>query len=307
MKTFILFLAVLAAPLASQEKQPQNTSPPETNEQSTSAQTSHIEAHPPAQQPQTVVTPTAKPAQTPPSQQLITFTTEQLNEYENKILDRAETFYNNRMTQILRTVSILVTIAVLVIPLFVGVLLPIISEKQRKISFAKELDNQSKKIDERLSQSEDSLKKYAEEQSEKLKNELVNRYDNLTNMTSSSLYLIFTAIGNLYSTETLPRACSLTLQSFVLSMKFYIIGQCPGVIPTVSDMIHCVTYQGRDANITIGTLKVIDEEIENMKGDIEKIIDTQKRADTKSQVKDLQIFVHALIHAKQQTTPPQAG
>jgi len=146
MKTFVLILAMLAAQLAAQEKQQQNTAPPETTTQSTSAQTSQTEAPPAVQQPQTVVKPTAKPIQQPPSQQLLTFTTEQLDEYENKILDRAETFYNNRMNTLLWTMSIIMTVGLAI----VGIFIPIILEWQRKRSFTKELVTQSLKFEKAL-------------------------------------------------------------------------------------------------------------------------------------------------------------
>jgi uncharacterized membrane protein (DUF106 family) len=106
MKNFILILAMLSALLAAQ---------------STLAQTSKTKAAPAIQQPQTVVNPTAKSAQTHQSQKPITFTVKQLDEYEDKIMDRAEAFYNNRMNHLLWTMGIIMAAGLAI----VGILIPI--------------------------------------------------------------------------------------------------------------------------------------------------------------------------------------
>lgn len=146
MKTFALILLILGAQLYAQEKQQQNTEPPETSAQFTSAQTSQTEAPPATKQPKIFIEPAAKPAQPPFPQQLITFTTEQLVEHDNKILDRAETFYNNRMTYLLWTMGILIGIGAIIVPLVVNGLI----QYQRKISFTKELVAQSLKFEKAL-------------------------------------------------------------------------------------------------------------------------------------------------------------
>jgi hypothetical protein len=120
----------------------------------------------------------------------------------------------------------------------------------------------------------------------------------------------FLGLGGLFSKELSPAGYALMLQSHVLAKKFSIIGHRPETCLTASQIIELITYQDKGSQIGIETLKAVDVEIENMKGDIEKIIDVQKRADMKSQVQELQIFVHGLIDQKQRTTgttPPQAG
>lgn len=109
MKTFVLILAMMAMPSAVQDKQTQKTEPQQ------------IAAQPPS------------------PQQLITFTAEQLDEYENKILDRAEKFYAF-------VVAIVVAVCGILIPLGVTGLI----QYQRKISFKKELETQSRKFDKAL-------------------------------------------------------------------------------------------------------------------------------------------------------------
>jgi len=295
MKTFILILAMLAAPLAAQDKQPQNTAPPQTAVQSLSEQASQTKAPSAAQHPQTVVNPTAKPAQTHPPQQLITFAPEQLDEYENKILDRAENFYNNRMTHVLWTMGILMGIGGAI----VGILIPMILEWYRKGSFEKEMSTRLK-----------DFKKYTEEQTEKLKTELISQIDDReakqTKGISSSFSMAFLGLGGLLSSEQSAVGYGLMLQSYVLAMKFYIIGQCSGGCITASQIIQLLTYQDKGSEITLDTLEVVDIEIENMKKDLNEIVDKEKREDMESQVRDLQIFVHALIYEKRQTAPPQA-
>jgi len=298
MKTFVLILAMLAAPLAAQNKQPQNTTPPQTVAQSASGQA--------AQQPQTVVKPTTKPAQPPLPQQPIVFTAKQFDEYEDKILKRSETFYNNRMTDLLWTMGIIMAAGLAI----VGILIPMILERQRRISFARELDTQSQKFNERLSQSEDLLKKYAEEQTEKLRTELISQIDDsgteLEKAISTPLSMAFGGLGGLFSKEISPEGYGLTLQCHVLAKKFSIIGQSPKASLSATQIIKLLQYTNKGSEIKLETLKAVDEVIEGMKGDVDKIIDDEKRVDMESQVEELQIYVHALIHKKQQTTPPQA-
>jgi len=298
MKTFVLILAMLTAQLAAQDKQTQKTEPPQITVQPESAQTSQTEAPPAVQQPQIVVKPTAKPAQPPPSQQLITFNAEQLDEYENRILDRAENFYNNRMTHLLWTMSIIMTVGLAI----VGILIPMLLEWQRKRSFAKELATH-------LSQSEDALKKYAEEQTEKLRIDLLSINNDLKKAMYSNLSVAFLGLGGLLSKELSPEGYALMLKLHVLAMKFSIIGQ-RGTSLTASQIIQLFTETDKGSEIALGTLKAVDEAIENMKGDVENINNDQRRLDMESQVRELQIFVHSLIQRKQQktdTTPPQAG
>lgn len=289
MKTFVLILAILTAQLAAQENQPQITAPIEKSAQSTSSQISKTEAPSVIPDSQTVAKPTAKPAQPPPPQQLTTSSAEQLDEYENKILDRAETFYNNRMDHLLWTMSIIMTVGLAI----VGILIPMFLEWQRKRSFTKEMAIH-------LSQSEDALKKYAAEQTERLRAEL-------TKEISSPISMAFSGLGGLLSSKISPGAYSLMLQSHVLAMKFHIISQCSGGSLTASKIIQLFTYENKGSEITLETLKAVDKEIENMKEDVQKIIDDKKREDMEGQVRELQIYVHELIYNKQQTPPPQSS
>lgn len=296
MKTFILILSVLAAPLAAQNKQPQNTTSPQTNIQSISGQASQTTAPLDPQRPQTVVKPTTKVVEPNSSRQLITFTGEQLNEYKDKIIDRSEAFYNNRMTEILWTMGILMGIGAVIIPLVVSGLI----QWQRKISFANELATQSLEFKKTLSQANEELVKFTNEQIQKLRSEI----DEQTISISSNLSMIYSGIGGLFSSQKSEAAYSLMLQAHVLSMKYNIIGQCSGGCLTASQIIELFSPPDIANKLRLDTLKAVDLEIESMKEEIIKIADDKKRIDMESQVKDLQIFVHALINEKQQPAEP---
>ncbi len=169
----------------------------------------------------------------------------------------------------------------------VGILIPMILEWQRKRSFTKELSMH-------LSQSEDALKKYTEEQTRELKAEL-------TKQISSPLSIAFFGLSqSLYSEEMSPAEYGIRLQLDVLAMKFDVISQCSGGSLDASVIIR--TYRDTGSQITLETLKAVDESLEDMKEDVDNINDDQKRSDMKSQVQELQIFVHGLIVQKQRTT-----
>ena len=233
---------------------------------------------------QTIVKPAAKPVQQP-SQQLITFTAEQLDEYGNEILDRSETFYSHRMTELLWIMGIIIAAGLAI----VGVLIPMILEWQRRKSFEKEMSTRLQEF-----------KEYTEKRTKELKTELIIA-------TSSNFSMAFSALGGLLSSQTFPAGYDLMLQSHVLAMKFSIIAQCSGGCLTASEIIELFTRTDIGSEITLKTLEAVDAEIEDMKGCLDEITDDDKRVDMKSQVKELQIYVHALLHKKQQTTPPQAG
>ncbi len=179
MKTFVLILAMLAAPLAAQ---------------SPSTPISQTKAPSAAQQPQTVVKPTTKPAQPQP----IVFTAKQLDEHGNKILDRSETFYNNRMTHLLWVMGIIMAVGGVI----VGILIPVILERQRKRSFTKEMAARLQEF-----------KEHSKEQTEELRTEL-------TKGVSSNLSMLYAAIGGLLSSQE-PQAAGydLMLQPHILPMK----------------------------------------------------------------------------------------
>jgi nitrogen fixation/metabolism regulation signal transduction histidine kinase len=272
MKIAVVILAMPTAQLVTQDKQTQKTEPPQIIVQPESAQISQTEAPPAAQQ---------------------------LAEYENRILDRAETFYNNRMANLLWTMSIIMTAGLAI----VGIVIPMLLDRQRRRTFTKEMATH-------LSQSEDALKKYAEEQTAKLRTELMTLNEDLIKMIGTPLSMAFLGLGHVFSKELSPEGYGLTLQLHVLAMKFYIISHCSGTRLTASQIIQLLTYPEKGSEITLETLKAVDEEIENMKGDVQKIINDKKRVDMKSEVKELQIFVHSLIQRKQQetdTTPPLSG
>lgn len=291
MKTFVLILAMLSTPLAAQNKQPQNTTPPQTTAQSPSIQISQTKAPSAsaAQQPQTIDKPVAKPAQLLLPQQPIVFTAKQLNEYGNNILNQSEQFYNDRMKDLLWTMGILMGIGAVIVPLVVGVLLPIIQDRQRKISFAKEIAARLQELEGR-----------SKEQMEEFKTELIK-------LVSSPLSMAFSGLGAVFSSQQSVVGYDLMLQAHVLSMKFSIIGQCLGGCLTADQIIYTFSVTDKGKELTLGTLEAVNGEIENMKGDLDKIVDAEKRVDMESQVKKLQIYVCALIHEKQQTSPPQAG
>jgi len=75
-------------------------------------------------------------------QKYIVFTAEQLDEYEDKILNKVENFYNNRMNYLLWTMGVGLAI--------VGILVPMFLEGQRKRSFKRELGIQSRKFEKAL-------------------------------------------------------------------------------------------------------------------------------------------------------------
>jgi hypothetical protein len=296
MKIFMLILAMLAAPLAAQEKQPQNTAPPETFVQPISAQTSQTKAPPIAQQTQTLVEPTAKPAQPHSTQQLITFTDEQLDEYENKILDRAETFYNNRMTHLLWTMGILIGIGGAI----VGVLIPMILEWYRKRSFEKEM---SMRLQE--------FKKYTEEQTEKLKTELIRQINEReaeqTKAVCSSLTYVFTALGGLFRPL---KAWDMVITSYFIAIRHSIDGQCTNECLKTSHLKEALEREEIANILNLDTLVSADKDLEDIKTQLDNIADTEQRAQVESQIKELQMIVHALIIKKRQdgkTTSPQAG
>lgn len=214
--------------------------------------------------------------------------TKQLGEYENKILDRAETFYNNRITHILWTMSIIMTVGLAI----VGIIIPMLLERQRRINFKKEMKTH-------LTKSEDELKKYSEKKTEEVKAEL-------TKEISSPLSLAFLGLAGLLSEELSPAAYSFMLQLHVLAMKFDIISQCSGASFTASGIISSLDSTKKGDEIELGALKDIDELVETIKEDIKKIIDEKNRKNMENQVRELQIYIHQLIYKKQQT-PPQSS
>jgi len=281
MKTIILILAVLATPLTAQDKQPQKTEPTEI------------------QKTRTDVKKNEEPKQKPTQQQNITFTLEQLDDYENKILDRSETFYSNRMTDLLWTMGILMGIGAIIIPLVISGLI----QYQRKISFTKDLE-----------QADAKLEKSTTEQIQKLRTELVIQIDDseteLEKAISTPLSMAFSGLGAVLSKIPSPEAVSAMLQSFILAKKYSIIGQRPNSSFTASEIVKLFKYQDRGTQIKLDTLVSIDEVIEGMKGDLDKIIDDKEKEEMKSQVKELQIFVHGLIDKKRQAGdigPSQTG
>ena len=284
MKTVVLILAMLAAPLAAQ---------------STSTQISQTKAPSAAQQPQTVIKPIAKPAQLSLPQQPILFTAKQYDEYENKILDRAETFYNNRMTDLLWTMGILMAIGAVVIPFVISGFI----QWQRNISFKKELAQAEKKILE-------STKEQIKELEKELISQIDDREAKQTIAISSYLSMIFSGLGGVLSSQKSSAGYGLSLQSQVISMKFSVNAQCFGGCLTADQIINLFSPPHVASKLKLDTLEIVDGEIEIMKGDLDKIVDAEKRADMELQVKKLQIFVHTLIHEKQHdadTHPPQAG
>ena len=279
MKTFVLILVMFATPLAAQNKQSQNTAPPQTAAQSASGQA--------AQHPQTVAKSVVKPAQPHSPQQPITFTAKQLDEYEDKILDRSETFYNNRMTVLLWTMGILVGIGAVIIPLVISGFI----QWQRKISFTKE-----------LAQTDANILEFTKEQIKELEKKLISPIDDRETKqiiaVSSNLSMLYAAIGGLSSSQKSQAGYDLMLQIHVLAMKYFIIGQCSGGSLPANQIIQFFSQPHIANKLTLETLKAVDAEIEDMKGDLGKIVDAEKRVDMESQVKDLQIFVNALIHEK---------
>ena len=142
MKTFALILVMFATPLAAQNKQPQITAPPQTAAQSPSTQISRTKAPSATQHPQTVFKPTAKPVQTQPR----TLTAKEFYEYEDRIIDRSEKFYDRQMTHLLWTMGSLMAIGGTII----GILIPMNEERRRKINYKKELTKQSRKFEKAL-------------------------------------------------------------------------------------------------------------------------------------------------------------
>ncbi len=268
--------------LASQQKDTLKAAPPQTTPHSESAQTFEEEAPPAVQQARAADTPTADAAQPHLSSQPTAANAEDLHEYESRLLDRAETFYNNRIDSLLWTMSIIITAGLGI----VGILVPLLLERQRGRSFRRETATY-------LSRSEDALKTYVEEQTKTLRTEL-----EVT--TGTPLSMAFLGLGHVFSRELSPEAYGLMLQLHVLALKFNIISNCCGSSLPASEIIRLLTCKDTGREIKLDTLKVVDAEIENMKGDMQKISDAGRRAGMQSQVKELQIFVHSLIQWKQQ-------
>ncbi len=287
MKTFVLLLAMLAAPLAAQNKQPQNTAPPQTAAQSTPGH--------PAHQSQTAVKSTAKSVQPPPSQQSIVFTPEQLDEYEDKILDKAETFYNNRMTFLLWMMGSLMGIGGIVIPLVIGGFM----HRQRKISFAKELDQADKNI---LESTEEKMKI--------LKTGLISQIDardeEQTKGIGSNLAYIFATMAGVVFVPV--GEWGMTLRLYIMAIGSSIAGQCFDDCFKIAgrEIVRLLDDPERADSLTLEILRDADTGIENIKKQLSEIADTEHRSQMESQVKELQIRVHALLHKKQQATTPQA-
>jgi hypothetical protein len=282
MKTLAVILAVLTMQLVAQQEHTQKAPLPQTTVQSDSAQTFEREAPPAVQQARAPDMPTASAAQPHLSSQPIAATGERLDEYESRLLERAETFYNNRMAGLLWTMSIIMTAGLAI----VGILIPLLLEWQRGRSFRREMAAH-------LSRSEYALRKYVEEQTKTLRTEL-----EIT--TATPLSMAFFGLSHMIPTELSPEAYGLTLQLHVLALKFNIISNCSGTSLSASEIIRLLAYQDRGREIKLETLKVVDAAIENMKGDMEKISNGGRRADMESQIKELQIFVHSLIQRKQQ-------
>jgi hypothetical protein len=293
----VLLIAFMISTVCKSQPSP-NTPDPNTalTAKSTSAKTSQTEAPPAAQQPQTVVKPTAETAQPFPPHQLITFTAEQLDEYENKILDRAETFYNNRMTHLLWTMGILMGIGGAI----VGVLIPMILEWYRKRSFEKEMSTRLQEF-----------KKYTEKQTEKLKTELISqiddREDKQTKAVGSNLAYLFTALGGLFRHL---KGWDMVITSHLIAIRHSIDGQCTNDCLKTSHLKEVLEREEITNKLRLDTLKSADEDLEDIKVRLENIADTEQRVQAESQIKDLQMIVHALIIKKRQdgeTTSPQAG
>ena len=290
MKTFVLILAMLAAPLGAQNKQPQNTAPPQTAAQSASGQA--------AQQMQTAANSTTKPVQTQASQQLIVLTAEQLDEYNDKILNRSETFYNNRMTHLLWTMGIIMVAGLAI----VGILIPVILELQRKRSFAKEMATRLQEFEE-----------YTKEQTEKLRTELISQNDareeEQTKAIGSHLAYIFTAMGGLFYPL---KAWGMMLKSFFIAIRLSIDGQCFDTCFNISGptIIRLLENPEITNSLTLDILCDSDKDIEDIKVRLDKITDIEQRVQMKSQIKDLQMTIHALIVEKRQgsdTVSPQTN
>lgn len=209
----------------------------------------------------------------------------QLDEYENKILDRVETFYNNRINYLLWIMG-----AGLVI---VGIIVPLLLELQRQKNFKKELARKLKK-------SEDVLKKYSEGKTEELEAKL-------TRGVSTPLSMAFVGLATSYAGELSPAAYAIRLQLHVLAMKFNIVSQCSGGSFTASRIISIFTCTNKGAEIPLQNLTVTNELIEVMKEDVKNIVDEKKREEMENQVRELQIYINKLIYDKKQTPIPQSS
>lgn len=139
MKTFVLILAMLVAPLAAQNKQPQNPAPPQAPVQPASGQApvQPVSGQAPAQ---------PGSGQVAQQRQTIVFTAKELVDEYNIIVDRSETFYNNRMSDLLWTMGIIMTVGLGI----VGILIPMLLERHRERNFEKELAKQSRKFEKAL-------------------------------------------------------------------------------------------------------------------------------------------------------------
>jgi len=261
--------------------------------QSASGQATQTKTQPAAQHTQTVAKPIAKPAQPH-----ITFTAKQFDEYEDKILDRAEGFYNNRMSTLLWIIGIFMGIVGIIMPLVISGFM----QWQRKISFTKE-----------LAQADEKILKSTKEQTKELEKKLISQIDDReakqTIAISSYLSMIFSGLGTVFGTQKSEIGYSLWLQSQILAMKLSISGQCGGGCLTASQIIQTMREVEMANNLALKTLEAANADIEDMKRELDKIANVEKRVDMESQVKQLQIYVCALIHEKQRdddTTPPQA-
>ncbi len=289
MKTFVLILAMLVAPLGAQNKQPQNTAPPQTAAQSTPEAA--------AQQAQSVAKSTAKPAQPPLPQQPIVFTAKQLDEYEDKILDRAEGFYNNRMSDLLWMMGVLMGIVGVGIPLVISGFI----QWQRKISFTKELLQVNEKILE-------STKEQIKELETELISQINAREEEQTEGIGSNLAYLFTQMGGL---SLSLKTWDMAIKSFFLAIRVSIAGQCFDSCFKISghQIVQLLENPEITNSLTLDSLRNSDEDIECIKVLLGEIADTEQRVRMESQVKELQILVYALLHEKQHdadTAPPQA-
>lgn len=218
--------------------------------------------------------------------------TQNIGEYETKILDRAETFYNNRMTQILWIMGFGVAI--------VGIIVPILLELQRQRNFKKEMAN-------RLQEFKEYTKKQTQEVETKLISQIDDRETEQTTAIASNLSVIFTEIGALFLAM---KEWNGMLLSFSLAIKRSVSGQCIRNCIDTCNVRYKLEKPHIAKEIDLCILEGVDEALEEVKECLHKIADAEERTYVESQARDLQILVHALIKEKQQaakTTPPQAG
>lgn len=224
-------------------------------------------------QPQTITSQTSQTSQTE---------TKQVDEHNNDILDRAETFYNNRMDQLIQTMGIIMMIGFAI----VGIVMPLLLDWYRQRNFKKETATL-------VANSKIEVKKYSEEKAKEAKAELEKEM-------SQPLSMAFLGLTGVYSKELSPAAYSFMLQLHVLAMKFDIMSQCKGTSFTASKIIRLLTSQNKGGEIPLEDLQVIGKLIEQIKEeDVKNIVDEKKRKDIESQVRELQIYVDSLIYNKQ--------